>query len=232
LRELFRAVIDKNIAARPTELALERKRVRGRGRAYRPPEVLVTTRDAVILYAESATLSGENGRLHNEPLVIGAARLEGGAVTRRTWLLKTSSAPREKLLAHIGVSAADVAAGMSREDVKRELLEFAGALPLFAWTASSPEVLEAIGVDSKVELLKGRYCDYRRAIARITKATEPTQWGGLEEVIAKESLEDFSGESARAYRRLLQTEAVFGFLCAIARAAATERATASLEGTP
>lgn len=211
LYELFRRVIDQNIAARRPAESDARFRFRGRGRGYRLPEALTRERQPIAVYAESARLGGARARgglaeRRRAPLIVVAEKLD--TAERLCILLESGEHVRPELLDHLGVTPARYAANArSIESARAELSAFLGEASLVAFHPSSVALLEGLGLMAHRPLfLKGTYCDWTRSRGR-----EPQQWGSLDEICAREALE-LDAVPGRGWLRLEQTKRLFALL--------------------
>lgn len=209
LTELFREVIDRNIAARKPTSGEGRFRWRGRGKPFQLPDSFrEPLHESVVMYAESARSSVTLAR-SPRPMVVVGQRLEDGAELR-LWL-KADDLPSERLLAHLGQTPEGFASQAIAAGVARERLEnFVGKRRVVCFHPSTIALLEGLGLAIERETsLKGTYCDWKRA-----QPQPPERWGSLDEICVRERLSGPSdaGAGGRPALRTAQTLALWTFL--------------------
>jgi hypothetical protein len=153
------------------------RRKRPRQRACRTLSPLLADPRLVVAYAESA-LPGGDPAAARELIQWTAVRLDTGA-TFEAALRPAGAWPSPHHLAHMGLSATDLAAGEPLAAARARFLAFAGAdAPVATWTQSSLDWgAPLLAADQPRTALKTSYCNLRN---------EPA--GFLEHVVARAGL--------------------------------------------
>ncbi len=217
LRETFRTMIDRNLAARSRGNGVARQKRPTPERAVSvPSELLVAQERVVVLYAEAAP---DPDKVHpKHPFVVCAGRF--GAPTEDGGGAELCAVMRMPFEAHVVAREAhaldenDASAALSRDELARAFAEFRGERDVVvAWNESSHQVLaEALGADlAELGLLpvtlKSAYCNLRGREVRKESlrrgAPERASWGSLGDVTRREGMTITS--RGRARRRLEET---------------------------
>ncbi|HSC88650.1 MAG TPA: tRNA-uridine aminocarboxypropyltransferase [Polyangiaceae bacterium] len=209
LHEIFREMIDRNIAARRPSEVTSRTRVRGRGREYRPPDDLFAPLDEVaIVYGETVRppRDGVAANTPREALVVGVLLPDSG---QSLSVLLRSDGVLPVRLGHLGIDAAQYEARAVDQQTARSRLEtFLGSRRLVAFHPSSLDLFGALGVERAAWSLKGSYCDAARA-----QGDSRERWGSLDDILTREGLAgDWQAQPDRSERRLRGTALLFSHL--------------------
>lgn len=211
LRDSFRAMVDKNVAARRPE-RVQRTRQRER-RTYAFPEELSLPRARLVLaYAEGALVHTPERR--RQPLVTCLLHPDSGQSLR---LVARPPGPvRERLLRELQLTQGELdREGLDPEAAQAKLAGFLGDRVLAAWNASTFSMLDELGARPAGRLpLKATYCDHRRALN-----DRPATWGSMSTILAARGV-GWEASGGRAERRLAQTRALYDYLQEVAGARA------------
>lgn len=226
IRNLFRHVIDENIAARRHDPLEQRFKRKGEQRSHRFPDVFVNPLARVVhAYAEGTPVEGEARR---EPLFVAFDRViepedEGsaglarapraGALKKRERLelwLETTSPPGDRLLEHLGTTRSAYESARVSRSVARELIEswrseaasttIDSAATVLAWNSTTISILCELGLTFSSHQLKGSYCSLKRY-----RDEEPENWGGISDAVRREGLELSGDADGRGAQRLEET---------------------------
>jgi DTW domain-containing protein YfiP len=199
LGQAFDAMIDAQVAVIEREAAGSRRRVRW-GKPHPVHAPLMERYDEVVLvYTESVACADGQRR----PVHWVALRPAGGQTFERL-LRNDGAAPNPNHLAHMELTAEDLAGGVT--DMRRDWHEFLGPKPLVAaWSQSTLDLVATLtDTDTAVHpvLLKAAYCNLRRATS-----------GPLTAVLEREGLQPMTTPfRGRAARRIGQALAVLALL--------------------
>lgn len=230
LRQTFRTMIDRNVAARSTSRAAPRqKRAAVRRAPDVPNRLLGPAEGIVLLYAEAAP---DPAKAHGKhPFVVHARRLgasptAGGEELRA--VLATPFVPHAIAREAHALSEEELRGAIGREELLRKVRAFVRSGDVVvAWNESSHEVLEeALGeplerLGLSTVCLKGAYCNLRgRDVRResLRRGAEGrTAWGSLGDIARREGLTPTA--TGRAARRLEETTFVVSVLRRLAASA-------------
>ncbi len=219
LRDTFRRMIDRNVAARKPHEEGTRHRVRT-ARSHRFPEQLFAPAERqVVVYCEGTSrfsrdrkVTGE--RSEREPLLLMARRLveHDEDSPFQTWL-NTERTPPARLLEQLCISEAELARRSVSPSVAlgrlREWLHPEDQLVVF--NASSGAILEELGFSEFQPLqLKGAYCDWALFL---DESRESGAWGSMEEIVTRHEMRHVPAtESGRGPQRIQETLAILEWL--------------------
>ncbi len=226
LRKAFRAMIDRNVAARRVE-PIKRFNAKRR-RSYAFPDALSAPQDSLVAYAEGARVGERSGRHH--PLVIVLERPATGEL--RELVVRVPGQPAPRLLAELGLEAVDVEQGLTPEMARDSIADFMKHSVVVAWNRSTLSILEELGAGpSRSLLLKAVYCDYRRSTPN-HPGGRGGGWGKMSTILAREGLEmPPPHRPGRPARRLRQT-AILLELLQRAKAVSDAAESSGLSGPP
>lgn len=228
LRNLFRELIDRNIAARKPGASEKRFRVRSQLPRHRfAPELFTDASRVVLAYAEGAPQAGP---LKNAPVILRLQRATTSSTEALELILAAPTEPHERLLRHLGLSLdsyrkrrippaeaqARLANWVQPEDV------------IFAWNSTSLSIAQEFTAFSSSCLLKSCYLSWKRFLDKKQDFS-----GGLEAALQREHCTDPSLLQAdlsipgRATVRLQQTAWITRWLQAQARQHLQEEDTAA-----
>jgi DTW domain-containing protein YfiP len=140
-----------------------------RERPSRALSPLLADPDLVVTYAESS-LPGGDVTAPRELVQLVAARLADGA-TLELILRPPAAFPSTCHLDHMGLSADDLAAGITTDEARARLRAFAGGGPLAAWTQSTLDWSRSVlPEDARCRALKIDYCNLRNRRASFLEA--------------------------------------------------------------
>lgn len=175
LLRAFDGMIDRQIdhtSTAPRQLRYRRPRQRER----RDLSPLLNDPGFVVLYAESALPGGQAGA-ERELVQIAAAHLGTGA-TLELLLRPRGAPPPPGHMLHMGITLADLEAGVTVDEARARLAEFAGSGPFGAWTKSSLDwSAPLLPAGAATTQLKTNYCNVQNRGS-----------GYLEDVVAREGL--------------------------------------------
>lgn len=213
LRESFRTLVDRAIAARVRAPSAGRsKRPRPRGERTPPLALGTPIERVVVVYAEAAAdLEGKG----NYPLLVVARRqgapLGAPRASVQRLLLRTPAPPHPRLLEHLAIDPDELPAAAPLDAARDSWRSLVGPEDLVvSWSLGSLTVLRAAGFAvPQSSYLKEVYCNgqARRGV---------TVRGGLDELVrlhgASTPYADLSHPRGRAIERLRQTEAMLHWM--------------------
>jgi len=223
LRESFRQLVARNVAARPPSRT-RRARQRDR-RAHAFPDELSLPLDQVVLaYAEGAFIRTPERR--KQPLVAWLSHPESGA--RLRILLRPRGQVGPRLLQALELNQDELEReGFELDGAEPALRAFLGERALVAWNASTLAMLAELGArPMRRLLLKGAYCDHRRSLGE-----RPAAWGNMNAILAVRGV-SWHSRGGRAERGLAQTDAIYGYLRKVARSNVENAAARPAHATP
>jgi DTW domain-containing protein YfiP len=207
LRDSFRTLVQRNIAARrPEQVRRSSQRQR---RAYVFPQELALPSDRLVLaYAEGALVEAPERR--RQPLLTYLLQPDSGKTLRL--VLRPPGPVRARLLQELHLSENDLQRqGLDLQAARTELQAFLGERVVAAWNASTFSMLDELGAHPARRLqLKATYCDHRRALN-----DRPATWGSMSAILAARGV-SWQASGGRAERRLAQTQALYEYLQRVA----------------
>jgi len=208
LRDSFRQLVARNVAARPTSRG-ERLRQRPRRAHAFPQELSLPPSQVALAYAEGALVQTPKRR--KQPLVAWLLHPDSGA--RLRLVVRPAGPVRPRLLQELQLSPVELdREGIELRGAESELRAFLGDRTLAAWNASTFAMLGELGAKpARQLLLKGAYCNHRR-----TLGDRPAQWGTMSAILAARDV-SWHASGGRAERGLAQTQALYRYLCDVAR---------------
>jgi DTW domain-containing protein len=207
LRDSFRTLVQKNIAARRWEQVRRSCQRHRRPYAF-PPELALPRARLVLAYAEGAQV--ERHERSKQPLVTWLLHPDSGKTLRL--VLRPAGPVRARLLQELQLSEADLdREGLELETAQAELRAFLGQRIVAAWNASTFAMLGELGAQPAGRLpLKATYCDHRRSLN-----DRPASWGSMSTILAARGVA-WKASGGRAERRLAQTQALYDYLQEVA----------------